>query len=182
MNHAAFRLTGLIGVTLLLAGCASVPETRYFTLDAGDHRASAPEKTLGVHRVSVPDYLDDDRIRVRPEAHRVEALPYVRWAERIPRAMTRILQRHFGAMSGADRSGYLTVDIHRFEAVWGETDRVVLVAYWRLEQGTGRACPVQLQEPLADRDPATLVAAKAQLVAALADRMENQLAEGHPGC
>lgn len=182
MNHAALRLVGLICFSVLVAGCASTPETRYFTLDGGHEKVADEGEAISVRPVRVPDYLDDNRIWVRPEPHRVKALPHVRWAERLPRAITRSLQMHFGAVSGADRPDQLLVDIQRFEAVWGETDRVVLVAHWRVEQRSGDTCRMELEEPLSDRDAATLVAAKAALVTELASRIGAQLADSDRGC
>lgn len=182
MKVAAFRVTALAFFCVLAVGCASAPETRYFTLDDAHEKVVTEGEAIAVRPVRVPDYLDDNRIWVRPDAHRVEPLPHVRWAEPMPRAITRSLKMYLGGVSEAERPRQLLVDIHRFEAIWGQPDRVVLVAQWRLQQHSGGVCRIELDEPLSDRDAATLVAAKGRLVTELANRIGTQVAGGEPGC
>lgn len=166
----------LVGM-LSMAGCASPPELRYFTLDADEQVADKWPEPLYVSRVQVPEYLDDNRIWVRPQTHRVETLPHVRWAERLPRAITRSLQNQFGT-GVAEASGRtrLMVDIQRFEAIWddeGDTGaRVVLKAAWRI--GDGDARTVSLKATAPDRKASTLVAVMSSQVSRLAKAIAEQ--------
>ena len=159
---------------LFLVGCAGTPEIRYFTLDTADEIAADPSTKLYISRVQVPDYLDDNRLWVRPEPHRLEALPYVRWAEHLPRAITRGLQLRLGAGISEPTDGHrVLVDVYRFEANWGDgerPDRMILTAGWRIENGAGRE-QLRLEKPVPDRDAATLVAIKAELVTELSKRI-----------
>ena len=165
----------LVGV-LSIGGCASPPELRYFTLDPDERVASSAREPLYVSRVRVPDYLNDNRIWVRPETHRVEALPHVRWAERLPRAITRSLQNQLGTgVAEASAKPRLMVDIQRFEAVLEEGEpgaRVVLSGAWRIGDGEARA--VRLRASAPDRDASTLVAVMSSQVGALAKAIAEQ--------
>jgi uncharacterized lipoprotein YmbA len=153
-----------------MAGCASPPELRYFTLGSDEQVVEKRQESLYVARVQVPEYLDDNRIWVRPEPHRVAALPHVRWAERLPRAITRSLQNQFGTgLDEASGSIRLVVDIQRFEAVWDEGDegaRVVLRAAWRIGDGDARSATIKATVP--DREASTLVAVMSNQVGQLA--------------
>ena len=164
----------VIGISM--AGCASPPELRYFTLDPDEQVADKWQEPLYVSRVQVPGYLDDNRIWVRPEPHRVEALPHVRWAERLPRAITRSLQNQFGT-GVAEASGRtrLMVDIQRFEAVWDKGEagaRVVLRASWRIGDGDARS--VTLKASVPDREASTLVSVMSRQVGQLAKAIAEQ--------
>jgi|GEM_PF-731837 len=174
------RVLMLLVLSLFLAGCGSTPDVRYFTLDTeGENGALKQEQPLYVSRVQVPDYLDDNRIWVRAEAHRIEALKHVRWAESPPRAITRSLQFQLGSgISEPVDAPRVLVDIQRLEAVWGNgdsPDRVVLAASWLIE-GHGDSQRITLEKPLPDRSADTLVALKSGLIRQLA-----QLVADHGG-
>lgn len=169
MNRFQLYLAVLVPA-LLVAGCASPPALDYYTLGP-DGSVVEWDEPLYVSRVQVPEYLDDNRIWVRTATHRVESLPNVRWAERLPRAITRRLQEQFGT-GVAEASGRprLSVDIQRFEAVWEEDGpgaRVVLRAAWRIGDGEARTTTLEATAP--DRDPSTLVAVMSDQVAELAE-------------
>ncbi|TVP59078.1 MAG: membrane integrity-associated transporter subunit PqiC [Halomonadaceae bacterium] len=166
----------LPALLLLLAGCATSPETRYYTL-MGTEPASQPEQLwpLTVTRVQMPEYLDDSRLWVRSQGYQITALANVRWAESLPRATTRSLQQHLGTVSDAAGGGErLLVDLDAFEARWsdsGEQDQVVLRGQWQVAGAEGSAQRIQLQADLSDRNPATLVAAMSGLLKQLAEEI-----------
>lgn len=161
---------------LLMAGCASPPELRYFTLAPTEEIAQKWREPLYVSRVQVPAYLDDNRIWVRPQTHRVEALPNARWAERLPLAITRSLQNQFGpGVAEASGRARLSVDIQQFEAVWADGEpgaRVILRAAWRI--GEGQARTVTLKTTAPDRRASTLVAVMSSQVGQLAKAIAEQ--------
>ncbi|TDT43983.1 putative lipoprotein YmbA [Halospina denitrificans] len=165
---------------LSLSGCASPPELRYFTLGSDEQVVEKRQEPLYVARVQVPEYLDDNRIWVRPEPHRIEALPHVRWAERLPRAITRSLQNQFGTgVAEASEGPRLLVDIQRFEAVWDGGDkgaRVVLRAAWRIGDGDARSVTFKANAP--DREASTLVKVMSNQVGQLAKAIAEQSLRG----
>lgn len=162
---------------LSMTGCASPPDLRYFTLGPDERVVEEVREPLYVSRVQVPEYLDDNRIWVRVDTHRVETLSHVRWAERLPRAITRRLQQQLG--TGVDEAPgrpRLMVDIQRFEAVWDEGEpgaRVQLEAAWRI--GDGQTQTASLTATAANRDASTLVAVMSSQVGALAKTIAEQI-------
>ena len=169
---------GLVALVagVLMAGCASPPELRYFTLEPTEQVARKWREPLYVSRVQVPAYLDDNRIWVRPQTHRVETLPNARWAERLPLAITRSLQNQFGAgVAEASDGARLSVDIQQFEAVWADGEpgaRVVLRAAWRIGDGEARSLSMKATAP--DREASTLVAVMSSQVGQLAKAIAEQ--------
>ena len=161
-------LAALVGA-LLMAGCASPPPLQYFTLEPTQHVAIEGRESLYVSRVQVPAYLDDNRIWVRPETHRVDVLPNARWAERLPLAITRSLRNQFGpGVAEATGRPRLSVDIQQFEAVWADREvgaEVVLRAAWRIGEGDARTVTLKATAP--DRRASALVRVMSNQVAQL---------------
>lgn len=162
---------GLLTGCLLLVGCASSPEVRFFVLDGVEQTEPRMDEALYVTRVQVPEYLDSTRLWVRTDVHRMQRLPHVRWAENFPRALTRSLQEQLsGDVTEASADRRLLVDVRRFEARWVEgEDQVVLVAVWGFSGQEGSGQRTRLTASLDDRDPETLVAAQSRLWRELAD-------------
>ncbi|MDX1588099.1 MAG: PqiC family protein [Oleiphilaceae bacterium] len=183
MKTHALALTLLLG----LAACASPPETRFYTLSDAEPVSTeapvSPQTPLMMSRVQMPEYLDDRRLWVRTESHRLQALPNVRWAESLPRATTGYLQQRLGAVTERvhDGGGHrLLVDLDHFEARWGESgeeDRMILSGRWRLEGQSGPAHPFREERVLEDRQAATLVAAKSRLLERLAEEIASTVSQ-----
>lgn len=157
----------LLLLLVSLVGCSSTPETRYHSLTPA--QPTQPQDIqLHVSRVQMPDYLDDTRLWVRNGPHQFGALPNVRWVEPFPRAMTRSLQHQLGeSVAESDDLPRLLLDVHHFEALWAtnpEQDRVVLTVLWQIRNADATAGRITLEEPLPDREVATLVTIKSELV------------------
>lgn len=159
---------------MLLAGCASSPDTQFYTLVSSDAPSdSETRQPVQVARVQMPEYLDSNRLWVRTATHRIEAIPDVRWAESLPRASTRSLQQLLGAEGGSvSDAERLLVDLDVFEGRWnlsGEQDQAVMRGHWQLSGEAGSGQPIRLQVTLADREAQTLVAAQSRLLQMLAE-------------
>ena len=84
----------LAGMLLLLAGCLSLqpkPDpTQFFLLTpAPASQGVSAGPTIGLHRVTVPDYLDQSQLVRRVGPDQVEFLPMARWAEPLATQVTR---------------------------------------------------------------------------------------------
>lgn len=180
-SHAMKRLLPGLALLVGLAGCASTPDLRFYTLSDAQPVAKAAMDdapgALTVARVRVPEYLDDRRLWVRTGDHRLETLPYVRWAESLPRAVTRYLQQRLGAPAETGSVGEgprLLVDLDHFEARWGqggEPDRMILSGRWQLEGQPGATHSIHEELALESRDAASLVAAKSRLLERLVEQV-----------
>ena len=133
--------------------------------------------------VVVPDYLDGTDILVRDASSTLAPQPAARWAERLSIGVTRTLAQALTTrlpgfvITTMDPieppSRRLLVEIDSFES--RSDDSVVLLARWRLLDGSGRKTlagqRVSLAEPVSRLVAAEIVPAMTKAIEALADRV-----------
>lgn len=184
----------LAGMLLLLAGCLSLqpkPDpTQFFLLTpAPSGKGVSGGPTIGLHRVTVPDYLDQSQLVKRVGPEQVEFLPMARWAEPLASQVTRVLANDLAAASGLSEvpvypwvrartpSFAVYVSVQRFER---EADSVRLVVTYRLEDSTGaihRGPLVSSVTEVADSAlPAATVSAMSRALARLGKEIVSGLA------
>lgn len=122
----------LIGLCVAgLSACASVPPLKHVLLSP-PQTGQSPARPSGwqVSRVQVPEYLDNYDIELRSNAFVLSRLPNAKWAERLPVAMTRLLQQTIDEKLQASRNRPYKVDVivDTFEPQ--PSGQVVLAARW----------------------------------------------------
>lgn len=138
----------------LASGCASLPPLKHVTLSPPQTaRAPARPSDWRVRRVLVPEYLDNYQIQQRTEDYVIAPLPNARWAERLPAAITSLLQQTIDEklVNHRDRPYVVHVSVDTFEPQ--PDDRVVLSADWRVTDGSGSLVArdtALITEPLAE--------------------------------
>lgn len=134
-------IPALAGATLVaatLAGCASVPPLQQVTLSPPQTQ-SVPTRPSGwtVRRVQVPEYLDNYGIQLRKRNYVLMRMANAKWAERLPEAVTRLLQQTIDQKLETKRKQHdvVHVDIDTFEPQ--PSGKVVLSASWRVNNAQG---------------------------------------------
>jgi uncharacterized protein len=187
------RRSILAGMLLLLAGCLSLqpkPDTTQFFLltPAPPGQSVSAGSTVGLHKVTLPDYLDQSQLVKRVGPEQVEFLPMARWAEPLASQVVRVLASDLAAAAGLAEvpvypwvrsrtpSFSVYVTVHRFER---EGDSVLLEASYRAEDSTGavHGAPRRssITEPAESALPAATVAAMSRALAKLGKEMIGSL-------
>lgn len=139
---------------VLLAGCATSPPERFYTLDpppaAGPAvAATAFRHSIVVGPVTLPERVDRPQMVVRSAPNRVELLEQHRWAEPLKSAIPRVLAAQLSRLlGGANVAAYgqnslteadyrVVVDVERFEGAPGESATVD--ARWSIHSAKGDA-------------------------------------------
>lgn len=86
-------ITAAVCVALSLAGCASSPTTRFYTLDSapGDPREEIGDVVIGLRPLTFPEYLNRPQIVTRTDGSELKLAEFDRWAEPVDRSFNRIL-------------------------------------------------------------------------------------------
>jgi len=158
MKHAYFllRATFLGTLAVMLAGCASSPPVRFYTLTpVGNQEAqrSSPEGAshvaVRVMPVEIPDYLDRPQIMTRDGRNALKLAEFDRWAGSLSDNIAAVLAENLGLSLGSDRifvapglggekADYsVTMQVIRLDSHPG--DQVLLKARWTVFAGQGRA-------------------------------------------
>lgn len=97
-----------------------------------DARAAAQASSWEVRRVRVPEYLDNYDIQLRTDEYVLTRMANAKWAERLPMAMTRLLQQTIDEklVANRDRDYEVDVSVDSFEPQ--PSGQVVLAAHWRV--------------------------------------------------
>lgn len=135
-----------------------------------DHGASGWQ----VQRVRVPEYLDSYDVQLRTDDYVLTRMANAKWAERLPMAMTRLLQQTIDAkvVGARDREYEVGVIVDAFEPQ--PSGQVVLNARWqvidsRTETRVARDTTVIRKAlPAGPRDPATVGRVMSEAVRELA--------------
>lgn len=144
---------------LLLAGCASAPATRFYTLaavaEAPPAGAKAPAAhatrpvTLVISGLRLPQYLDRPQIVTRSSDHSLRMTEHQQWGGNLRDDMTRVLAENLVRQLPGDRvlaaptqialqpDYRIEVDVQRFERE--ANGRVKLAARWWLTRGSNGA-------------------------------------------
>jgi uncharacterized protein len=139
----------LLGLTCVLASCASEPARRLYILgspfDSTDTAANAP--VVRLRRVLLPDYLDSTDIVWRAGRHQLQTSPTGRWGERLSLGITQALAADLMVKLPQDRVVWndpgqksareILVDVEGFD-VWPD-GHCVLSATWALTDATNGA-------------------------------------------
>lgn len=161
----------IIGVT----GCASAPPLKQVLLAPPETHHVPPEQSnWQVAVVTVPNYLDSYHIRYRSSDFVIDELPNAKWAQRLPSAITALLQSTIDSKleTNRDRPYRVKVTIATFAPQ--PSGKVVLSARWRVNnRDTGESVAhdsVIINKPLTmkDRTPETIGQTMSQTVRNLA--------------
>jgi uncharacterized lipoprotein YmbA len=156
---------------MLLSGCASSPDTRYFVLEemppgAAPSPGSAPMRLTGFH---LPPLYDRPQIVVRNGPQSVAMLDYDRWGEPLDRMAARVLRRdlELRAVAGQGLDPALVVTVDDFLA--DRDGSATLAGNWRI--GECRSRHFAFAERLDASDPARIAAGLSTLLGRLADEL-----------
>lgn len=153
MNPAyrKFVICMLLGCMTAVTGCASSPQSRFYTLTAMAPQASGTvdnsAPSIAIASVTIPELVDRPQMVIRDEGARVDLLETHRWAEplksSIPRTIAENISRILGinmvssypqnASLAADIKIYL--DLQRFESAGKQ---VTVDALWTIRRSDGR--------------------------------------------
>jgi uncharacterized lipoprotein YmbA len=180
------RQLPLLGIGfLLLAGCAQVAPTNFYTLaaTAEPRRGAARERRLviGLGPVTLPAYLDRPDIVTRLGENQMQLADLHKWAEPLEPLLTRIMAQDLYALLDAEDviplpqrrdvplDRVVEVEVTRLDA--DATGRVVFDARWRVYGAdgdrlltSGRSTITEQGAPPPDYD--AIVAAMSRAVAA----------------
>lgn len=184
----AILLVLLSGLLLAgLAGCASSPPARFYTLEARAIAVPATTPAAGkadysvlVGPISIPDLVDRPQMVLRVDASRVTIAEQARWAEPLKIAIARALAGNLGLLldgarvatypqaSGASADYQVFVDVQTFDAALGNGSTIELI--WTVKAGNGKsekAGRSVSREAASGGDHAALVAAYEKALAAI---------------
>jgi uncharacterized lipoprotein YmbA len=142
----------------LIAGCASAPKERFYTLNvvppaAAGAGTNAAAVTISLSSLTLPDLYDRPQFVVREDANRVDIKEEHRWAQSLRLEVARVLTADLGTrlpnatllnadMRPAPAAGpdyRVGVNIEQFDAMPGQA--VVVQAAWSI-RGNGTAAAV----------------------------------------
>jgi len=186
-----------LALTLAAAGCASAPQSRYYSLMGTDKPASAAARTdfaISLSAVDIPEQVDRPQIVLSREGDaQVTLLNESQWAaplaDEIRNALSHDLSRRLGVLDVSPRAApealplwVLGVTVQRFESIYGR--HAVLEATWRQEprqgaSGTAAVCRAQINVPVQEGVSA-LVAGHQQALDLLAGLMADKLSGKAP--
>jgi uncharacterized lipoprotein YmbA len=137
-----------------LAGCASSPSARFYTLtpiSPQEAKPSAPATnpvSVSIAPVEIPDYLERPQIVTRDGQNELSLAEFDRWAGSLSDNISAVLAENIGLLLGSDRvfvyprmsaekADYtVAIRVLRLDCVLG--DRVLFKAQWTLFAGPGR--------------------------------------------
>jgi uncharacterized protein len=182
MNNRSHLVQSLFLAALVvpLAGCASSPPVRFYTLTPVGYQEGATSSpgaaspvTVGIAAVEIPDYLDRPQIVTREGRNELKLAEFDRWAGSLSDNVTAVLADNVATFLGSDRVTVnpgvgagktdvtVTMRILRWDCVPG--DRVLLKAQWTIFAGKERkdvaARTITLTESLGDQRYETMLAA-----------------------
>jgi hypothetical protein len=185
MRRLAF-LAVLYAFVITGAGCAS-PRSNFYTLSpTSKPAATTAGYSVAVGPVSVPAVVDRPQIVVRLAPNQVAIDEFHRWASPLPDAIARVVAENLAAMLGtphvtvfsqptaAGARHRVLIDVLVFDSAPG--DAATLDAVWTVrntKDGSSRSGRTTGNEPVRDRDYATLAAAHSRALG----RLSGDLAE-----
>ncbi len=108
---------GLMLFVISLAGCASAPQYKYYTLDMRTSGEATPTAQLDTVKVAVADSLNRPEIMIRTSPTQIEYYAVDRWASGISEQITEKLLAEFGKAPAGAPSLWLEVLVLAFEQV-----------------------------------------------------------------
>jgi len=182
-----------LALILVLAGCASAPQSKYYSLSGTAEPAPATaargDFAISLSSVQIPEQVDRPQIVLSREGDaQVTLLNESQWAaplaDEIRNALSHDLTRRLGVLDVSPRAApeslplwTLGVTIQRFESVYGR--RALLEATWRQAprrgtQGAQAICRAEIEVPVQEGMSA-LVAGHQQALDILAGLMADKL-------
>jgi len=163
----------ICAAVLILAGCASSPDNRYYILEAVPPSApSTPSAPLRLNGFHLPPLYDRPQIVERSGPQSVAFLEYDRWAEPLDRMGARVLRRDLElrgvASQGAGAGLVVTVD----EFMADRSGSVTFNGGWRI--GECRDRHFAMTERSDGTDSARIASAMSRLLGRLADELALQ--------
>jgi len=137
-------------------------------------RATSQTSEWEVRRVRVPEYLDNYDIQLRTDEYVLTRMANAKWAERLPVAMTRLLQQTIDEklVGERNRDYEVEVSVDAFEPQ--PSGQVVLAARWKVTQSKSETVVardntvIQQALPARPRDAAAIGQAMSDAVRELA--------------
>jgi uncharacterized lipoprotein YmbA len=186
----------ILAVAVGLAGCASSPAARFYTLtplpaaESKQAPQAANPVSVSIAPVEVPDYLERPQIVTRDGQNELNLAEYDRWAGSLSDNMSAVLAENLGQLLGSDRvyvyprlrlekADYaLAVRVLRLDCTPG--NQVLLKAQWTLSAGApGKEVATRIStvsERLGDKEYKTLVAAVGRAL----DQVSREIASAIP--
>jgi uncharacterized lipoprotein YmbA len=137
----------LTGCSLLMSGCASSPQSRFYTLTATALQATGPvdrdAPSIAIASITIPELVNRPQMVIRTDGPLVEMLETHRWAEPLKTAIPLTIAENISRILATDNvSSYpqnafysadfkIYLDFQRFESV-GEY--VLLDALWTIRR------------------------------------------------
>lgn len=142
MMKRSISLVILCAFTAWLTGCASTPQTHFYTLSPVPSPAEEPTAgySVSVGPVSIPAVVDRPQIVVRTGPNQVSIDEFNRWASPLKSDIARVVAGNLASLLGkpyvtvfpqttaAGASYRVAIDVLHFESAPGET--AILDALW----------------------------------------------------
>jgi uncharacterized protein len=180
-------------IMIVLAGCASSPPPRFYTLSATVSPAVKPQAdfTVSIGPVSVPAVVDRPQIIVRTGPNQVFIDEFDRWASPLKDDIARVIAENLisilgttgvttiSPQSSATGSSYrIVIDILRFDSEPGKA--AILDALWTVStsnDGPSWRMRTSLNESTKGDDYASLVAAHSRALGKLSAEIAGKIQE-----
>ena len=146
--HRRVTIAAVLTFTFFVAGCASTPPPRLYTLNArGGPAATSSNLSIAVGPVSVPAVVDRPQIVVDMGPNQVRLEEFNRWAAPLQNNIARVVADNLVLMLGtprvtssvqplsADADYRAAVDVQSFQSVPGEA--AMLDAVWTVRRTQG---------------------------------------------
>jgi len=190
----------IIGVLVIcciaLAGCATSPPSRFYTLNPlpGDQQEYNREPgaggiIVGVGPIEVPAYLDRPQIVTRIDPNELNLAEFHKWAEPLKDSMGRVLVENLANLLGTKTvvaypwkdalhvNYQIVVEVIRFDGNMG--DIAHLVAQWYIFDGEGKNKLVSRKSHIEENTKGTgvkaLVAAQSLALADLSKKIASEI-------
>ena len=151
LRRLGFRARTILApacLALLLAGCASAPQERFYTLQAQTTPVASKDALplqLILANLTLPDLVDKPQLVIRKNAQQVQILEQQRWAEPLKSALTQALAANLRAQGmhvslrsdhlAQDNAWQLWVEVLQFESTPGK--EALLEVQWQVRSKQG---------------------------------------------
>jgi uncharacterized lipoprotein YmbA len=178
-----FLTTAVLMVTLaLVAGCASSPQSSFYTLTPvppAEQADTAAPKTITIGAVMVPEIVDRPQLVLRVNANEVNFDEFARWADSLKAQVRRVIAADLALQfPSALVSGYpgtvdptssyqVSIDVESFESAVGDTSAVSVLWSVRPPKGATVNGRTVVRVPTGGPGYDALIAAHSKALAAV---------------
>ena len=186
----------LFAALVLVGGCGSSPQVEFYTLNSTRNISKmikTPDAdqmlTIGVGPVAIPEILDRPQIVTRTGPNKLQIDEFHRWAGRLDEDFARVLAEDISRLLDTEQVAVypwdvsfkplyqVTLDIRNFEGRWGQ--EVFLEVFWKVidlhKDATLLARKSVIEEPLPDKDYASLVSIKSRIIGMLGQKIAQEI-------